>query len=178
LQLGISHGANDRLRIGIQTSFEREAGGVRRAESIGIDATLSLGNAGPFRMAVFGAYDIGIGEPDSVEGRLILQHSNGPFEARLNLIGVKDLSAGASLELGYAASIEFEAAPRLRLGLQGFGELGTFNRLLPHGGHAFGPSVGYDLGPGIELEAGYLFTVGKAREDTKGQVRIGLEFAL
>lgn len=176
LQIGATYGATDRLRLGMQASFEREPGSARRVDTVGAEALLNVGRVGPFDIAVYGTYDIGIDSPDTIEGRVILEHSKGPFALRINLIGTKDLGAGQSLELGYAIAADIEAAPRLRLGVQGFGEFGTFDRLLPHGGHAFGPVATYRLNEGINLRCGYLFTIGKARDDADGQLRLGLEF--
>ena len=41
-----------------------------------------------------------------------------------------------------------------------------------------GPYAKYEiegLGPEVALQVGYLFALGKAKEDTDGQLRIGLE---
>lgn len=176
LQIGATYGASERLRLGAQASFEREHGGSRRIDTIGAEALYNVGKAGPFKIAVYATYDIGIDSPDSVEGRVILEHGSGPLEFRFNLIAAKELASGEAVQLGYAVAADIEAMPRLRLGVQGFGEFGTFDRLLPHGGHALGPVASYELNDRVNLRLGYLFTLGKAREDTDGQLRLGLEF--
>lgn len=87
--------------------------------------------------------------------------------------------SGAKVELGYAASADFEVADELRLGVQAFGEAGSFDHILPRAEHFLGPVVKYEiegLGSEVQLEAGYLFALGKARDDTSGQLRIGIEF--
>ncbi len=176
LQVGATYGLTNTIRIGAQASFEREPGGPRRADTAGAEVLVHLGQAGPFDVALYGTYDFGIDSPDSIETRIILQHSRGPFDLRINLIGAKNMAAGEKFELGYAVAADLQALPRLRLGVQGFGEFGTFDRLLPHGGHAFGPVAAYQVNDRINLRLGYLFTVGSARDDTKGQIRLGLEF--
>lgn len=177
LQIGAAYGLNDHLRIGLQGEFEREPGAPRRAESLGIEAVYALGKLGGVDVAVYGEYEIGLNGPDAIEAKLILQHRNDPVDLRLSLIGEKALVAGAPVELSYALSADVAMAGDLRLGVQAFGELGTFNRPLPRASHFAGPvaRIGIaGLGPEVEIEAGYLFALGAARDDTRGQLRIGL----
>ena len=177
LQIEAAYGVSDRLRIGLQGEFERELGAPRKAESLGIEAVYALGRLGGVSVAVYGEYEIGLNGPDAIEAKLILQHRSGPIDLRLNLIGAKPLVSGAPVELSYAISADAEVAGDLRLGVQAFGELGTFNRLMPRAGHFAGPVVriGIEgLGTELEIEAGYLFALGEARSDTRGQLRIGL----
>lgn len=178
LQAGITHGLSDRLRIGAQASFAHEPGAARYAETAGAEALLSLGKIAGIDAAVYGTYDFGIDRPDAIEARLILQHVRGPIDLRFNLIGAKDLAPGETFKLGYAFGADYQLDHRWTLGLRGFGEFGSFDRLLPHGGHAAGPSFAYAISPAVNLRAGYLFTMGNARADADGQFRIGLEFGL
>lgn len=176
LQIGATVGATERLRLGGQVSLAREPGGSRQVETVGAEALYHLGKAGPFEVAVFATYDIGLNSADTLEGRLILEHGSGPYSLRLNLIGSRELASGQSLQFGYALAADFEAAPGITLGLHGFGEFGSFNGLLPHGGHALGPTVSLAVREGIDLRFGYLFALGNARQDAAGQMRLGLEF--
>ena len=178
LQIGITHGLSDRVRIGGQASFARQPGTSRKVETVGAEVLFALGKLGPIDSAFYATYDIGIDAPDAVETRFILEHDRGRMNLRFNLIATRELASGESVELGYAFSGDYQVLPKWRLGLQGFGEFGSFDRLLPHGGHALGPIIGYEIEPSINLRAGYLFTLGNARDDTKGQFRIGLEFGL
>lgn len=179
IKLEAAYGAASNLRLGITTELEREVGEHRRAEEIGLEAIYALGNAGGLDFAVYGEYAIGLnGHSDAVEAKLLVQHRKGPFDARLNLIAEKELEHGAKIEFGYAASADYEVLDEIRVGAQAFGELGTANRLFPHAEHFIGPVVKAEiegLGPEIELQAGYLFALGKAKEDTDGQLRFALE---
>jgi hypothetical protein len=180
IKLEAAYGVTGSLRIGVQGEFEKEAGGSRKAEEFAIEAIYELGKVGPLDVAVYGEFAIGLnGHADVAETKLLLQHRSGPWDLRLNLIAEKELEHGQKVELGYAASADVAAIGELRLGVQAFGELGTFDRLLPRAEHFAGPVAKFEiegLGPEIELEAGYLFALGKARDDADGQLRIGLEF--
>lgn len=160
----------------MQVSIERVSGGPRQGETIGAEALYSLGALGPVKLAIYGTYDIGINRPDTIEARLVAQHSSGPIDLRFNLIGNKQLAAAEPVNFSYALAADYRISPRLQLGVHGFGEFGSFNGLLPNDGHAYGPVASYDLGGSVVLTAGYLFTMGNARQDTRGQLRLGLEF--
>lgn len=175
VQLEASYAASGRLRLAVQAEFEREAGGTRQADSLGLQALYVLGRLGGVDVAVYGQYEIGFNRTDAIEAKLVLQHRHGPMDLRFNLIAEKPLSSGAPVELSYAGLADTEISPNVRLGAQAFGELGTFRRLFGRGGHFVGPVARLRLeGSPLELEAGYLVALGSARDDTKGQVRIAL----
>lgn len=168
---------SDSLRLGVQVEFGQEPGLVREFEGIAIEASYELGRIGPVSIAAYGAYAITPDGPDSVIARLMLQHRSGPVDLRFNLNAEKTLRSVDKLELGYGIQADAEVADELRLGVQAFGELGTFDRFLPDAGHFAGPvaSLGFgDSGPALELQAAYLFALGTARQDTEGQFRMSL----
>lgn len=179
VKLEAAYGVNDRLRIAGIAEFEREQGGPRRAEEVGIEAIYELGSAGGIDFAAYGEYAFGLnGNADKIEAKLLVQHKHGPLDVRFNLIAEKGLRNGERVELGYAASADVEAVGEFRLGVQAFGGLGTFDDALPRADHYVGPVVKTEiegLGPEIGLQAGYLFALGKARDDTDGQFRLMLE---
>lgn len=180
IKLEAAYGVSRRLRLGLQGEFEREPGRPRKAEELGIEAIYALGKVGGVDVALYGEYAIGFGGPDKIETKLLLQHRPGPFDLRLNLIAEKELTSGAKVELGYAAQADVGVAgDEVRIGVQAFGELGTFDRLAPRAEHFAGPFARAEiegLGPEIGLQAGYLFALGRARDDTKGMFRVMLEF--
>lgn len=181
IQLETAYSLNDRLRIALQGEFECEPGMARAAESVSLQAVYALGQVGGIAVGVYGEYEFGLTGPDALETKLLLQHRRGPFDLRLNLIAHKPLMHGAPVELGYAVAADYELVRDVRLGVQAFGDLGTFTGFLPDAEHFAGPVVTVDLGAlgaGLELEAGYLFAMGKARQDSAGQLRaaLGLNF--
>ncbi len=178
IQLEGMYGVSDRLRLGVNLEIEREPGFPRKAEDLGLEAIWTVGRVGGIDVAIYGEYGITFDGTDAVETKLILQRRTGPWDLRFNLIAEKELDSSEPVELGYAASVDAEVADELRIGVQAFGELGTTRDFLPRSEHFFGPVIKYEvegLGPELKLEAGYLFALSKAKDDTNGQLRIGLE---
>lgn len=179
LQIEVSYGVTKRLWVAAVAEFEKEPGLNRKAEEIGIEAIYHLGRVGPVDFAIYGEYGIGLnGATDMVETKLLMQHRSGPLDLRFNLIAEKKLDSTVPVELEYAASADFEVVDDISLGVQAFGELGTFHNFLPYAEHFVGPSAKVEfegLGPEIGIRAGYLFAIGKARQDTDGQFRLALE---
>jgi hypothetical protein len=179
----LSHGFSDRFYGGVLLEFEREAGQRRRLESVGLEGIIAVGRikAIDTDVAVYGEYD-GVREgADKVETKLLFEHRKGSFEGRFNLVAEKELKRGSPVELGYAASADWKLVGDLRGGIEGFGELGSTRRLLPRAEHFVGPMVKTELehlpGSGeLEIEAGYLFALGAARDETNGQARLLLEY--
>lgn len=179
IKLEAAYGVTDKLRLGVLTELEKEPGEGREAEEMGIEAIYELGKAGPIDFALYGEYAIGLnGHSDKVEAKLLMQHRSGPLDIRFNLIGEKELVSGEKVELAYAASADVEAIGEVRLGVQAYGQLGSFSKFLPHAEHFVGPVAKAEiegLGPEIGIEAGYLFALGDARDETDGQFRLLLE---
>ncbi|MDE2436952.1 MAG: hypothetical protein KGM49_11890 [Sphingomonadales bacterium] len=181
LKLEAAYSVNDRLRVAALGEFEHTPGSARKATAMGIEAIYRLGKVGDVSVALYGEYEVAFDGADKVETKLILQRRKGPLDLRFNLIAEKPLDSHAPVELGYAASADYRVIGDVSLGARAFGELGTFNRAFPYAEHYVGPVAKVEFEPfgqEIELEAGYLFAVGKARQDTKGQVRVmlGVEF--
>ncbi len=182
-----AYGVSNRLRLGVKAEFEREVGSSRKAEELAVEAIYRLGTAGGIDFAVYGEYALAPHGADKIETKLLIQRRSGPWDLRLNLIAEKQLMQGEKVELGYAASADVAVAPRLRLGVMAFGELGTFSEFAPNAEHFIGPSAkfrlivsdpdgdGDDHG-GLSLSTGYLFALGTARQETKGQFRLKLEY--
>lgn len=179
LKLEAAYGVTDKLRLGVLTELEKEPGGKRKAEEVAVEAVYELGKVGGIDFAAYGEYAIGLnGHADKLEGKLLMQRKSGPLDLRFNLIAEKALEHGEKLELAYAASADVEAIGEVRLGVQAYGELGTFDKFMPRAEHFIGPVAKAEiegLGPEIGIEAGYLFPVAAAKDDSNGQFRLLLE---
>lgn len=178
LRLEASHGVSDRLRLAIRGEIERPPGGPRKLEAVSFEAIYELGRVGGIDVGLYGEYETVLHGSDKLEAKLLLERRTGPFDAKLNLIAAKPLSSGNPLEFGYAASADIEAIGELRLGIAAFGGLGSTDKFLPRANHYVGPVVKTEiegLGPEIEIEAGYLFALGKAKDDSDGQFRLVVE---
>ena len=179
----LSHGFSDRFYGGLLFEFEREAGERRRLEAVGVEGIVALGHIDAIDsdVGVYGEYEGVRDAPDKLETKLLLQHRKGPFDGRLNLIAEKQLTSGEPVGLGYAASADWKLIGELRGGVEAFGALGSTRHLLPRAEHFAGPMLKAELErlPGrgeLGIEAGYLFALGAARDETDGQARLLLEY--
>lgn len=182
LVLEIAHGFSPRFYGALLAEFEREPGDGRRLEAVAAEAIVTLGHIDALGLdtAIYGEFEIGIDGPEKAETKLLLQHKRGAFDSRLNLIAERDFVHGAPLEFGYAASADYEIADELRLGVQVYGDLGSSRGVTNHAAHFAGPVAKYEIEhllPGeLGVEAGYLFAIGRARDQTDGQIRLALEY--
>jgi len=174
LKLEVSHGFSSRFYGALVGEFEREANEDRELEALAVEGIYTLGQIGGIDTAIYGEYEAGLHGPDKIETKLLLQKRAGEFDGRLNLLAEKPLN-GEPIELGYAASADVEAIGEFRLGAAAFGDV-------THGEHFAGPIAKFEIEnlPGrgeLELETGYLFALGNARDETDGQFRLLLELA-
>lgn len=183
LTLEIEHGFSSRFAAGLLAEIEREPGDRRRLEAVGIEGIYSLGRIDALGLdtAVYAEYEAVRGDHDVLETKLLLQHKQGPFDGRVNLIVEKRLGTGEALEIGYAASADWAALGELRLGVEAFGELGSTRSFAPRAEHFLGPMAKIEIEhlPGnseLGIETAYLFAAGAARDDAKGQARLLLEW--
>ena len=181
--LELSHGFSDRFYGAVLFGFEREPGGSRHLQAVGAEGIVTLGhlNAIDTDVAIYGEYEAERHEADNLETKVLLQHRRGPFDGRLNLKAEKHLENGEPVEFGYGASADWKLVGDLRGGLEAFGELGSTRHLFPRAEHFVGPILKTELEhlPAhgeLEIEAGYLFAVGAARDEAKGQARLLLEY--
>ena len=93
----------------------------------------------------------------------------------MNLIAEKPLRSGEKVEFGYAASADWAVAgDDLRAGAAAFGE---FNSDEHYAGPIVKTEVEHLPGRGeLGIEAGYLFALGNARDEARGQLRLLLEY--
>lgn len=165
----------DRLRIEALAEFGRDVGGPHKVHDVGVEAIYHLGRFAGIDVAAYGEFDFGIRQPNALEAKLLLERKTSAFDARLNLVAEKPLSAGVPVELSYAASIDVPVSRHLRVGAAGFGELGTFRDFAPAAEHYAGPVVKGTIehfgGHTLKLEGGYLFALGEARQNASGQAR-------
>jgi hypothetical protein len=180
--LELAHGFSKRFYGALLAEVERERGGSRRLEALAVEGIVTLGQIKPLGIdvALYGEAEAGLHGPDKLETKLLLQRRRGPFDARLNLIAERALVKGEPLEFGYAASVDWEVADEVRIGAAAFGDLGTSRRLSTRNAHFAGPIVKTEvehLGRGeLGIEAGYLFAIGRARDEARGQARLLLEY--
>lgn len=163
--------------------FARDAGGPRKADAVGIEAINHLGRIAGLDIASYAEAAVGLnGRPNSIEGKLLVERKAGRFDARVNLIAEKLLAAGMPTQFGYAASADFRVLPRLTLGAQAYGDLGTVTAFAPRAEHFLGPvaktRIDHLGGHTLKIEAGYLFALDKALSAANGQVHLLIELEI
>lgn len=178
----LSHGFSSHFYGAALAIFERTPGDGRKLDAVAFEGIAPLGRIKPLGLdtALYVEVEKPLHEKAKLESKLLLEKRAGAFDSRLNLIGEKSIGDGSPIEFRYAASADYGVGDDLRIGLEAFGDLGTSDRVTSRGEHFIGPSISTDIehvGHGeIELRAGYLFAVGRARDDTKGQLRFGLAY--
>lgn len=188
LTLESEYAFSNRFAAAVLVETAREPGGDRTAQSASVEAIYTLGRIKPLALdvAVYGEYKHGLrGNDDAFEGKVLIEHRAGSFDARLNLISEHALRGGEPVNLGYAASADWAlVGDDLRLGVQAFGDLGSTQRFGGRQQAYAGPVIkaGIErIGPGeIEIEAGWLRAFGSARDHADGQARllVSYEFKL
>lgn len=177
LVLEVAHGFSNRFEAALLTELAREPGGGRHVTAYGVEAKYTLGRIGGIDTALNAEYEAARHGSDTLETKLIFEKRAGEIDARLNLVAEREMIRGAPVTFGYAASADVEVIGEFRLGAAVFGDLSG-----DEGGHHFaGPIVKTEvprLGPGeLELETGYLFALGSARDETRGQFRLLAAYA-
>lgn len=185
LVLELSHAPSDKLYVALLGEFEREPPARRRLEALGVEVITPLARIDALQLdiALYGEFEAVRGGADKVESKLLLQHHKGPFDSRLNLTFQKALRETERVKVSYAASADWAAIGEFRLGAAAFGNLGDFRDFAPRAEHYLGPIIKTEIEPGkgksaLEIEAGYLFALGAARDETKGQLRLLLEWEM
>lgn len=184
LVLEAEHAFSNRLAAAVLLELNREFDGRRELSAVSAEAIYALGSIRPLAIdvALYGEYKFGLrSEADVVEGKLLLEHRAGPFDARLNLIFEHAIKANQPIELGYAVSADWRVVgDDFRLGFAAFGDLGTSERFGGRQEHFAGPDIKTEIehvGPGeLEIEAGWLRAFGAARDHTAGQARLLLSY--
>jgi hypothetical protein len=177
-----AHGFSSRFYGAGLATFEREPDRSRRLQTIAVEGILTLGHINGLDLdtAIYAEFEHGIHGSDNLETKLLLEHRKGRLDSRLNLIAERALTSGAPVEFSYAASADCEIADDISLGAEAFGGLGTSHKLTTRSEHFVGPSatIGLDhaVSGELELRAGYLFAIDRARDRSKGQLRLGLEY--
>lgn len=180
--LEAAHGFSSRFYGAALAAFEHSPGNRRRLGALALEGIFAIGKIKSLGLetAVYVEAEHSLHGPDKFETKLLLEHRQGRFNSRLNLIAERALTSGAPVEFSYAASADFEVGGDVRLGAEALGDLGNSRSFTARGEHFVGPVVKAELdqaGPGeLELRAGYLLAVDRSRDETKGQLRLGLEY--
>ena len=176
LILEAAHHFSDRFYAAVLLETGRPRQDSRKINAVAIEGIVHLARIEPLGLdiAAYGEYGFERGGPDTAETKLLLQHQAGGFDGRLNLIAEKSLRSGERVEFGYAASADWAVVGEFRAGAAAFGEFEGSR-------HYLGPIVKTEIEHlpmtgELSIETGFLFAVGNARHDSRGQARLLLEY--
>jgi hypothetical protein len=183
----LEHGFSDRFSLAVLGEWEHHAHEETKLDAVAVEGVAYLGQIPGLGVDVGGyvEYEQRVhNESGVLEGKLLFAKQAGPVHALFNLIAEKPLTNKSdedATEFGYAAQVTFDAGANVQLGGQAFGDLGTDEHFGGRQAHYLGPVANWELRPHgmpgeLEFEAAYLFPVGAARDETKGQVRFVLEY--
>lgn len=179
------YGVTDWWRPAALVEWEREAGGDTALEAVAFENVFDLTatRAWPVHLGLYAEYELNVNSgPDKAELKLLAQRERGPWDARLNLVAEREVGSGAAdeTEFEYATQITYRLNDDFKLGVQGFGDLGTnkdFGELgdLPHYWGPIAEFEAFETSKGeLEIQVGYL--VGFGENEADGQPRIKLEW--
>jgi hypothetical protein len=183
----IERGVSDRVSLALVGEVEKHPGESTKLDSLGLEGVVYLGQIPKLGVdtGLYLEYEQRLHNESGVgETKLLFAKNVGRFQGLLNLIVEHPFTSRPDekvTEFGYAASTTWEFTPGLRAGVEAFGDLGTNHLLGGRNPHYVGPTVKAETRPDwlrgaeLELQAGYLFAAGAARDYTNGQARFSLE---
>jgi hypothetical protein len=200
----LEYGLTNRVSLALVGIESQAPHGMARWSDVGVEGIWNVGQIPSIGVdtALYLEYGHGLsGEPDKLEGKILLAKRAGRLEGLLNLIFERPLNApdgGSYASYGYAASATWRAVGALRLGAEALGDFGDDHRFGGRQGAYVGPQVKWEFrpfggkdadgdddgdgapvhkGPPIEIDvdAGWLAAVGADRNEATSQVRIAVD---
>lgn len=180
------YGLTDRLSLALVGALARSPDQSLQLTGVGVEAIAYIGQIPGLGVDAGGylEYTQSLrGEPNVIEGKLLLAKRVQRFQGLLNLIVERPVSGPGGDQFasyGYAASATWRTVGALRLGAEAFGDLGSDHSFGGRQGAYVGPQMLWEGRPGrgpVELgvDAGWLFPVGTDRAEAHSQLRISLE---
>ncbi len=201
----LEYGLDKNLRLALVGVAGQQPHQPARWRDIGMEAVWYVGRIPKIGVdtGIYLEYGHGLnGEPDKLEGKLLLAKRAGRFEGLLNLIVERPLNArggGDFASYGYAASATWRTVGALRLGAEALGGLGSEHGWRGAQGAYIGPQLKWEFHPEagadldgdedgdddaaarsqhrweIDVDAGWLAAVGPTRDEAASQARMGVE---
>ena len=181
------YGFNERFSGALVVEYEDHVGEKDKIDAVGVEGVFWLGQIPKLGIdtSLYLEYEQRIHNESGVgEAKLLLGKQLGPWQVLVNLKASRpftDKTADRMTEFGYAASVDRELTNFARVGVEAFGKLGDDRRVGGRQAHYIGPMVKWSvpfrkLRGELEIETSYLFAAGGARDDSRGQARILLEW--
>jgi hypothetical protein len=182
------YGFNDRFSLALLGQIQRVPGEPEKLVGVGLESVTYLGQIPGVGVdaGLYLEYKVGAGgESDDGEAKLLLAKTSGRFQGLFNFIVEHPFGAPRGQEFssyGYAASATWRTVGALRLGAEAVGDFGDDHGFLTKAQGAYvGPQLKWEGRPSflpveVEVDAGWLATVGPSAHEADSQVRINLEF--
>lgn len=156
-ELGLRYGVNSRWTSGLFASYIGETLGTQKLSSLNWQNLLLLTQGQyPFDLGLHAQLIHERGEGNVLELGPVLQTEWGRSQLNFNLFFEHDWASSKGTQLKYQWQALHRLRPGLRLGLQGFGELGRWDAWSQRQSHRAGPTLRLGLAA-AELQAGYLW---------------------
>lgn len=157
-ELGLRYGINSRWTTGLLASYIGESLGAQRLSSLNWQNSILLTQGeSAVDLAIHAQLIHNQGRGNTLELGPLLQWEIGLTQLNANLVFEHDWSR----QQGTRIKIQWQAlhrlAPGLRLGLQGFGELGRWDDWSHNQSHRAGPVLRLRLADRLDLQAAYLW---------------------
>ena len=157
-ELGVRHGVDSRWTTGLLASGIGDGPFNQRLSSLNWQNSYLLTQGQyPVDLAIHAQLIRNIGAGNALELGPVLQTELGRTQLNLNLVFEHDWAADEGTQLKYQWQVLQRLRPGLRLGLQGFGELGRWNDWAGQPSHRAGPVLRWQLAPRLELHGAYLW---------------------
>lgn len=157
-ELGVRYGFGSRWTSELLASFIGDSLGGQKLSSWNWQNSYLLTQGQyPFDLAIHAQLTRNVGYGNALEFGPVLQTEIGATQLNLNLVFERSSVAGSATELKYQWQVLQRLRPGLRVGLQGFGELGPWNHGSDSPSHRAGPVLRTGLWGKAELQAAYLW---------------------
>jgi hypothetical protein len=157
-ELGLRYGFSSRWTSEILASFIGDSLSEQKLSSWNWQNTYLLTQGQhAFDLAVHAQLIRNVGYGNALEVGPVLQTEIGSTQLNLNWVFDHSWVAGSRTELKYQWQVLQRLRPGLRVGLQGFGELGPWNHWSDTPSHRAGPVLRAALWGNAELQAAYLW---------------------
>ncbi|MET0519632.1 MAG: hypothetical protein ABW005_12475 [Burkholderiaceae bacterium] len=157
-EAGLRYGINSRWTSELLLSAIGPSLGAQTLSSINWQNTVLLTQGQyPFDLALHAQLIHRHDDGNAVEYGPLLQTEWGLTQLNLNLVFERDWAAASGTRLKYQWQALRRLQPGLRLGVQGFGELGPWDHGSQRQSHRAGPVLRLALGEKLELQAACLW---------------------
>ena len=181
------YGFNERFSGALVLEYEDHVGEKDKIDAVGVEGVLWLGQIPKLGIdtSLYLEFEQRIHNESGVgEAKLLLGKQLGVWQVLVNLKASRPFTSHADDRItafGYGVAIDREVTNFARVGVEAFGDLGDDHRFGGRQAHYIGPMVKWrvpfrKLKGELEIETSYLFAAGAARNDSRGQARILLEW--